>query len=1556
MGIKINDFQLSFDTDLPLDSAEYDELNVDGIAIIGMNCYVGSSKNVYDFWEDIKNGTDCIGKISDRRRKDADLLISSLGQATADVEYREMCYLEGIDCFDNSFFNLSPKEASLTDPSQRLLLESAYKTFEDAGLTPTDYEGSNTGVFIGNSNNELYPYKSFIYHHDPSMYNISIPGNHPSLLAGRLAYYFDLNGPAVMCDTACSSSLVALHTACQSIHNNECEMALVGGVSYMLIPIIEKKFNIGIESTSSRTRTFDNHSDGTGNGEGVVTVLLKPVSKAVADGDPIYAVIKGTAVNHDGRSSALTSPNVMAQEKVIKKAWAKANVHPESVSYIEAHGTGTRIGDPIEIKAMSRAFEAFTEKKQFCAIGSVKSNIGHLDSVAGLAGLVKVAMSLKETLIAPTLHFNEPNEEIDFINSPVYVNKSLQQWDEGSLPRRAGISSFGISGTNCHAIVEEYPQGPIIRTVDDSYFVIVLSAKCQESLYGLINEYNKWLYRESIDLVKLCYTANVGRTHFSERLAILFRDQEDLHSIIERILLREPKIDNVFMSWDASDTCIDIRLPLEYKGVLNAELRCENNYELLQSLCRAYVSGSEINWNNCYYPNEYRKLNIPTYVFERKRCWLNIERKEADTKQADEGSPFYKLTWVRVEREHRNHVISTEEKSVIIFGHENHQVTKEIRQRYHALGAKVITVQRGTHYQSHTNNEFRISDDPSDYEMLLNAIKHNISTIIYLWALDESDCTPESIDSVLDSGLYSLFHISKAMMTSNHRVEEMIVVAESAYEVTGNEQKIRSDNSALYALAKTIGSEVKGITIRCIDVEHCSDIGSICDEIVHPRPEFKIAIRNKSERYIEAMTYAAMASSNNPYPIVDGGNYVVTGGLGDVGLEICKAISQRFNVSFFLVNRNVERHLGKSSRVLQEIRAKGSSVECISGDITKEAEVINILDRIRVQGGKIHGIIHCAGIEDGKLLINKNKEGIKQVLSPKIHGTMLLNKHTQVDHLECFILFSSLSSLIGEPGQSDYAAANAFLDSFSCVIRRSNTQRVVVINWPAFEETGMAYRKRVDFNAGGVYPLKTAEATEAFFKILNSNEDSVIIASLKIDQAAASKNTLFKINSGHHTQSSFKTKEQQDSIESAIERLDSEFYAAYTLTQKKVAFCWSKILGIPKVNLDDEFTSLGGNSLSAVNLFVEIEEVVGCKLPLEFYQNVPTIKALSDYIDMGTKQQIQEAAIHTSESGAGQSVVFELERIKPFNLFVFKNCYYNALFSVLEAFRVPISRFLVHFMPVYRYDRNNKLYAHYYSEESENVILDYCGLGYEYEYYIDDLHARIRNALGSNRPVIISVDCFEIPTRADTYQQQHQEHSILIVGIDSDNSQYTIIEQVNGQSLSYRRSVIACDQLEAAYYEYCRQYNPLREKISYAEFYPKQPLQQRLITEVYLSSLAKFKGLMVEGLKELAESVIAWMKKLTEAGSVKEVIDNVNAVITAKAVEKYLLKELSLDHCINTGFSIHDLYKRWSYIRLVIVKHSISGNDIDVAWLETEIRDLIDLEHLHLLELISMST
>lgn len=621
------------------------------IAIIGMEGKVGEAENLEELWDMLINGREGVRNIPQKRREDNEKFLRAKGfdSSLVDDLWLKSTYLTDIDGFDYRFFGLSQKEAKFMDPNQRMFLETAWKALEHSGYGGNDIKGSDVGVFVGFSSDFGTDYRHIINTMANRSPEIAVSGGVKSIIASRIAYQLNLHGPAVMVDTACSSALVALYQAVQSIRNGNCSMAIAGTVSYNLLPILENgKMGFGvvdiqnINSSDYHTRTFDDYCNGTYSAEGVFAVVLKPLDAAKINGDTIHAVILGGAVNQDGASNGITAPNSEAQEDLILRAFEDASVSAEDISYIEAHGTGTRLGDPIEIDGIQRAFSRSTKKKQFCAIGSIKSNIGHLNHAAGLGGLAKVILSMRNHTIPASLNFKIPNRIIPFVETPVYVNDSPTTWgDDSNEVVRAGISSFGLSGTNCHMIIESSPV--TTETTPERVtgpLMLPLSAKTPEALVQLAKDYLKKLKDTTIDLADTVFTASKGRIHHNIRLAVLFDNRKQLCSALEEYvnLGKEIVLSNKTLRYGEHhivhrEEAKIKELDITNSGIKALEARAKAllknhnempSMEILSQCADYYVAGAELSWDDLFKNIEVRRIPLPTYPFQHSRCWVEI--------------------------------------------------------------------------------------------------------------------------------------------------------------------------------------------------------------------------------------------------------------------------------------------------------------------------------------------------------------------------------------------------------------------------------------------------------------------------------------------------------------------------------------------------------------------------------------------------------------------------------------------------------------------------------------------------------------------------------------------------------------------------------------------------------------------------------------------------------------------------------------------------------------------------------------------------------------------
>jgi acyl transferase domain-containing protein len=580
---------------------ELENERTESIAIVGIGCRLPAGVDNPDrFWQLLDKGIDAIEEVP-ASHWDINSYYDGNSNAAGKISTRYGGFLPHLDAFDAQFFRISPREAIALDPQQRLLLEVAWEALENAAIAPDRLVGTATGVFIGICGNDRWHQLLRRKHTEIDAYLST--GNAHSMAAGRLSYLLGLQGTSLAVDTACSSSLVAVHLAVKSLRDRECNLALAGGVNRLFLPEISINFSCAnMLSPEGRCKTFDRDANGFVRAEGCGIIVLKRLSDAIVDRDNILAVIRGSAVNHDGRSSGLTVPNGNAQQAVIRQALNNAKLNPINIDYIETHGTGTALGDPIEVGALENVFAGDRPSDRPLIIGSVKTNIGHTEAAAGIASLIKVVISLQKQTIPRHLHLNNPNPHINWQKLPFIVPVRSQPWRKGEKTRTAGVSSFGFSGTNAHIIIAESPE-PIISKNDDLRFnnhqIFTLSTKTSNALTELVERYREFIRLHlNLNLADLCYTANIGRSQFDYRLAIVIDSLEDLHRKLTDISIPKQKS------------------KLDLTDIYRPEFT--DDQEKLTSLGEIYLAGKTIDWQSFYKDRDDRKILLPNYPFQRQ--------------------------------------------------------------------------------------------------------------------------------------------------------------------------------------------------------------------------------------------------------------------------------------------------------------------------------------------------------------------------------------------------------------------------------------------------------------------------------------------------------------------------------------------------------------------------------------------------------------------------------------------------------------------------------------------------------------------------------------------------------------------------------------------------------------------------------------------------------------------------------------------------------------------------------------------------------------------------
>lgn len=599
------------------------------IAIVGMSGVMPQSEDLEEFWASLRDAKDLVTLVPEDRWRWQDCFGDPLKEANK-THSKWGAFMKEVDKFDPHFFGISPREAHMMDPQQRIFLQTVWSAIEDSGHKVSDLAGTKTGLFVGVATSD---YTSLVNRLQIDLDAFTASGTSHSVLANRISFLLNLRGPSSPIDTACSSSLVALHRAIESIHTGSCEMAIVGGVQVMLTPAAHVAFSkAGRLSQDGKCRAFDKQGTGYVRGEGAGAIFLKPLSKAEADGDHIYAVVRGTAENHGGRVTTLTAPNAAAQTELLLDAYEKAGVDPASVGYIECHGTGSSLGDSIEVQALSRAFAQLYKRygrpaptRPHCGLSSLKTNIGHLETAAGIAGILKILLSLRHKQIPATLHLTELNPYIDLKGTPFYIVDKTTPWESPSnengtmLPRRAGISSFGFGGANAHIVLEEYvPSGPRAALMASEQHLIVLSAKSEDRLKAYAQSLADHLERHEVDMASLAYTLQVGRDAFAERLAFVATDQRE----VRRKLL-------AFAAAPASRN--EARRPTVVGKPANGSGHADSTQESIATLlaegelgklAELWMAGAQVDWRQSYPTGFPARLALPTYPFEKSRYWL----------------------------------------------------------------------------------------------------------------------------------------------------------------------------------------------------------------------------------------------------------------------------------------------------------------------------------------------------------------------------------------------------------------------------------------------------------------------------------------------------------------------------------------------------------------------------------------------------------------------------------------------------------------------------------------------------------------------------------------------------------------------------------------------------------------------------------------------------------------------------------------------------------------------------------------------------------------------
>ncbi len=1129
----------------------------DAIAIVGVSGRFPKSDSLEELWQHLADGDDLIEEVT---RWDLKAIIGSSSE-----ENTRFCnyggFMEGIDRFDAAFFGISGIEAKYMDPQQRIFLEESWKALEDAGYAGTEIQERLCGVYVGCVGGDYQQ----LFAGSPDTPPQSFWGNMGSVIPARISYYLNLHGPAVAVDTACSSSLVAIHLACQGLWSGEIEMALAGGIFIQCTPFLYTAANqAGMLSPTGRCHAFDDSADGFVPGEGVGVVVLKRLKDAVEAGDHIYGVIKGSAINQDGTTNGITAPSAVSQERLERYVYDSFNIKPEEIQLVETHGTGTILGDPIEYGALTKAFRAYTDKKEFCAIGSVKTNFGHTQTAAGVAGLIKVLLALKHRQIPPSLHFKKGNSHIQFKDSPFYVNTELKDWKvEEGTKRCAAVSSFGVSGTNAHMVIEEAPL--IKREISKKPgYLIVLSARSFEQLKMRVSQIIEFCEKTpSVDLGNMSYTLLIGRKHFNHRLACIVGHVGELTATLKNWLKKEGMTSGIY-TWEINESNRREQPKLNRFGnqcikECDYTQNPDEYLELLSTIAELYVQGYSLEYHNMFPKNRFTRIPLPSYPFMRKSYWaeqkdvtgLNAVKVDKDTNSnKDENKPFETVISSLVE------VLDNELTEYRMKTHEEEEKLK-MRQFYEVNG-KLADISRGMVLQVFNKmGVFKTAGETYKKAELMEKLKiipvyHNLfdSLLDFL----EKACFISIEGEVISVREALADDVSAQGAKALTRKQKEFI---SAYPEYQNHLKILSGYMEAYP-------EILTGKKNYMEIKLPDDVVNSMNSIFRTNRDICIMVTKMVEGYITARIKENPDANIKILAIVQAA--------GDMGQKIIEVVRPyKKNVGLILIC--------PPGKMLQQVRKQYANEEYSF----IEFKVLNIEKSPLEQGFQSDSmeIVIAESTVSAAKQINTALNQLKKLL--KTNGLLMLTEVTQVQEFASLIL--GLTS-----------AWWNFEDSEN---RLKGSPLVSPVRWRQMLEQGGFRRVRV----AGAVPVGEEKLTESI--IIGESDGKA-----EFEKGEMLKSTVHAVIEPVNPSSGHGDAENNNETENELE--------------KNIAEIWKEVLDIDHVGYHDNFRELGGDSILITQIISRMDKLYPFKLDLRSLYDATTVAEMAEIVERELILKLQE--------------------------------------------------------------------------------------------------------------------------------------------------------------------------------------------------------------------------------------------------------------------------------------------------------------------------------------------
>jgi acyl transferase domain-containing protein/acyl carrier protein len=1076
------------------------------IAIIGVAGRYPQADDLREFWRNLREGRNCIEEIP-KQRWDHNQFYDPNPDAFGKSYSKWGGFLRDIDKFDPMFFRMSRREAELIDPQERIFLGTVWHLLEDAGYTQASLADARMGVFVGTIEGQYH-----LLGIDDALRGGSLaPSSSNASVANRVSHVFNFRGPSIAVDTMCSSSLVAVHLACSAIRNGDCDMAIAGGVSVCSHPIkylqlCERRFL----SADGRCRSFGEGGTGYVPGEGSGAILLKPLAAAIADSDRILAVIGGSAVNHGGAGKNYTAPNPKSQANLIREVLDRAGVDPDDVNYIEAHGTGTALGDPIEIEGLSRVYGGRDPSAPRCPVGSVKSNIGHAEAAAGIAGVTKVLLQMQHGMLVPSLHAERLNPNIDFAATPFYVQRDLAEWrppaaGNGSAPRTAAVSSFGAGGTNAHIILQEYARDAVTHRAAPPPYLFVLSARSHSRLRDYAARWAAFLREEGADvgLPGMAYTLQIGREAMAHRLSILFTRRDELLEKLDH--WRAGGADPAGV-WSGS---------VQSRSAASREPD-EQAVESLDRLAERWVQGGSVNWARLYDDAPPRRVSLPGYPFERERCWLpkasegatsTTVSSLADADRAAAGLAVPSPAVAPASTLRSLQLLSKEWED------------RPVRPAADSTGRAVAILATAATCDLAGRLAARLPDSevvkPADLPARLRSFEAGTRSIGGV--IDLAGCgdrrQPDGDDQSTD-----WLRWLQRLIGGGRRDLRMLFVSKGLERFGGNE--VNLSGAARVGLYRMLQSEYGHVRSCHLDLDpQTSDdemVGLIAAELGNCS-DVEVCYRGGT-RYRSVLRNAPCVGAPPRWTFPADQALWITGGTRGLGLRCARHFVAQHGVRRLVLTgkqelpsreqwnryRFDEGPLGRKLRALQELIDQNVHLEVLSVPLIDEAGLAEALLESKRTMGRPFGVIHCAGSLDPENLafIRKPVDRMEAVLAPKVAGLDRLIACFRDEQLRFFLLFSSVAAAVPAlaTGLSDYALANAYMDYVAEA--RVHGLPLVSLQWPSWKQGGMGEVRSAAYRRSGLGTLSDAEGLALLDRVLDGSAGRVVMPVVMEDPAA----------------------------------------------------------------------------------------------------------------------------------------------------------------------------------------------------------------------------------------------------------------------------------------------------------------------------------------------------------------------------------------------------------------------------------------------------------------------